>query len=164
MKVNVYDQENVQKGRLILLNIAEDLKEYSKVKVQPGGTKKKQDKPEDKQKKPTSPEEVQKMADAQFVRLSEEEGMDLEDDSGNFDLQSKSYIYMELESTTNFKDIDIDKMLEHTSMEDFMRGLYVTGIEKSKQVKTSSAEDSTKKVMSALMTGQGLDELTSEID
>ena len=164
MKVNVYDQENVQKGRLILLNIAEDLKEYSKVKVQPGGTKKKQDKPEDKQKKPTSPDEVQKMADTQFVRLSEEEGMDLEDDSGNFDLQSKSYIYMELESTTNFKDIDIDKMLEHTSMEDFMRGLYVTGIEKSKQVKTSSAEDSTKKVMSALMTGQGLDELTSEID
>ena len=33
MKVNVYDAENVQKGRLILLNIAEDLREYSKVKV-----------------------------------------------------------------------------------------------------------------------------------
>ena len=37
MKVNVYDPENVQKGRLILLNIAEDLKEYAKVIVSPSG-------------------------------------------------------------------------------------------------------------------------------
>ena len=49
----------------------------------------------------------------------------MEDDSADFDMSSKSYIYMELESTTNFKDIDIDKMLEHTTMDDFMRGLYV---------------------------------------
>ena len=33
MKVNVYDPENVQKGRLILLNIAEDLKEYAKISI-----------------------------------------------------------------------------------------------------------------------------------
>jgi translation initiation factor IF-3 len=36
MKVNVYEPENVQKGRLMLLNIAEDLKEYAKIKVSPG--------------------------------------------------------------------------------------------------------------------------------
>jgi hypothetical protein len=35
MKVNVYDPENVEKGRMILLNLAEDLKEYSRVKVSP---------------------------------------------------------------------------------------------------------------------------------
>jgi len=35
MKVNVYDAENVQKGRLMLLNIAEDLKEYAKITVAP---------------------------------------------------------------------------------------------------------------------------------
>jgi len=35
MKVNIYDEENVQKGRLMLMNIAEDLKEYAKVKVSP---------------------------------------------------------------------------------------------------------------------------------
>jgi translation initiation factor IF-3 len=35
MKVNQYDPENVQKGRLMLMNIAEDLKEYAKVKVSP---------------------------------------------------------------------------------------------------------------------------------
>ena len=39
MKVNVYDQENVQKGRLILLNLAEDLKEHCKIKVHPSGKK-----------------------------------------------------------------------------------------------------------------------------
>lgn len=36
MKVNIYDEENVQKGRLMLLNIAEDLKSYGKVSVTPG--------------------------------------------------------------------------------------------------------------------------------
>ena len=39
MKVNVYDPENVQKGRLILLNLAEDLKEHCKIKVHPSGQK-----------------------------------------------------------------------------------------------------------------------------
>lgn len=31
---------------------------------------------------------------------------------------------MELKSTASFKDIDIDAMLEHTSFDDFMKGLY----------------------------------------
>jgi translation initiation factor IF-3 len=35
MKVNIYDDENVQKGKLMLMNIAEDLKEYGKIKVSP---------------------------------------------------------------------------------------------------------------------------------
>ena len=35
MKVNIYDRDNVQKGRLMLLNIAEDLKEYAKITVSP---------------------------------------------------------------------------------------------------------------------------------
>ena len=35
MKVNVYDQENIQKGRMMLLNIAEDLKEDCKMTVSP---------------------------------------------------------------------------------------------------------------------------------
>ena len=35
MKVNIYDSENVQKGRLMLLNIAEDLKEDCKMTVSP---------------------------------------------------------------------------------------------------------------------------------
>ena len=39
MRVNVYDPENIQKGRLILLNVAEDLKEHCKIKVHPGGVR-----------------------------------------------------------------------------------------------------------------------------
>jgi len=50
MKVNIYEPENVQKGRLMLLNIAEDLKEYSKVKTAPGGTDGKTSSEKDKKK------------------------------------------------------------------------------------------------------------------
>ena len=32
---------------------------------------------------------------------------------------------MELKSTSTFKDIDIDAMLEHTSFDEFMQGLYM---------------------------------------
>ena len=39
MRVNVYDPENIKKGRLILLNVAEDLKQYTKIKVHPGNVK-----------------------------------------------------------------------------------------------------------------------------
>lgn len=35
MKVNIYDDENVQKGKLMLMNIAEEMKEYAKIKVSP---------------------------------------------------------------------------------------------------------------------------------
>jgi len=35
---------------------------------------------------------------------------------------------MELQSTVSFKEIDIDKMLEQTSLDDFLRGLYVNSI------------------------------------
>ena len=35
---------------------------------------------------------------------------------------------MELKSTTSFKDIDIDQMLEHTTFDDFMKGLYVNKV------------------------------------
>lgn len=97
------------------------------------------------------------MAEEKFVRMNKDDSVDMEDESGNLDLENKSYIFMELESTVNFKDIDIDKMLEHTSMDDFMRGLYTTGIEKSSAIKSSTADDSTKNVMAALLTGVGLD-------
>ena len=42
MKVNQYDPDNIQKGRMMLLNLAEDLKEYAKVKVSPVKDKSKQ--------------------------------------------------------------------------------------------------------------------------
>jgi len=41
MKVNVYDPENVQKGTMMLLNIAEDLKGDAKMTVSPQQQEKK---------------------------------------------------------------------------------------------------------------------------
>jgi len=92
MKVNVYDQENVQKGKLMLLNLAEDLKEHAKMKVSPSG--KKADAKEDSKKK-ASPDidQVKEAADAQaFVKLDKSSSGnidedDLEDDS--FDADSR---------------------------------------------------------------------------
>jgi len=74
---------------------------------------------------------VKEAADAQaFVKLDKSasgniEDEDLEDDSFD-DNNRQSFLYMELQSTSSFKDIDIDAMLEHTTLEDFMRGLYIS--------------------------------------
>lgn len=35
-----------------------------------------------------------------------------------------SQVYMELQSTVNFKNFDIDSMLESTNLDDFLKGLY----------------------------------------
>lgn len=77
---------------------------------------------------------------------------DIEDDSAAYDEDGDraSYLYMELQSTTTFKDVDIDKMLEHTTLDDFMRGLY------SKQRAGegySVFDEKNKNVMGSLMTG-----------
>lgn len=66
MKVNIYDEENVQKGRLMLMNIAEDLKEYAKIKVSPmQEAKEEESKPEKAagSKKPSSIDDIKKQAD-----------------------------------------------------------------------------------------------------
>jgi hypothetical protein len=34
------------------------------------------------------------------------------------------YLYLELKSTSSFKDVDVDAMLEHTNFDDFMKGLF----------------------------------------
>ena len=55
MKVNIYDEENIQKGRLMLLNLAEDLKEVSKIKVAPADIKvEKDEESKPSEKKPTT--------------------------------------------------------------------------------------------------------------
>ena len=49
-----------------------------------------------------------------------------------------NHVYMELQSTVAFKEVDIDQMLQHTSMDDFLRGLYVratnTGVSTGKSM------------------------------
>ncbi len=41
----------------------------------------------------------------------------------------QNYVYMELQSTVAFKEIDIDQMLQHTTLDDFLRGLYVKAVD-----------------------------------
>lgn len=65
MKVNVYDPENIQKGRMILLNIAEDLKADCKMTVSPAQEKSEAPdyKAEPADKKPATMEEMEAAAD-----------------------------------------------------------------------------------------------------
>lgn len=147
MKVNIYDEENIQKGRLMLMNIAEDLKEYAKIKVSPMQEAKA---PEEKKaaggKKPTDIEDIKKSAEAQ--RLKKGEMLNVEDEDEDEDFEGKSnYIFMELQSTVAFKEIDIDKMLQHTSLDDFLRGLYVKAVAPS----TRHVQSEHDKIMSQLL-------------
>ena len=61
MKVNVYDPENVQKGTMMLLNIAEDLKGDAKMTVSPQQQEQKISEPGEK--KPSSIDEIKRAAD-----------------------------------------------------------------------------------------------------
>merc|ERR1711957_420761 len=118
MKVNVYDTENVQKGRLMLLNLAEDLKEYAKMSVSPASEEKKQ---------ATKTEKKEDFVNAGAEKLAEKLEDDIDDEPMSDDPANRpSYLYMELKSTSQFRDIDIDKMLEHTTLDDFMRGMYIS--------------------------------------
>lgn len=169
MRVNVYDPENIQKGRLILLNVAEDLKEYSKIKVHPGGARasdKKTESPENEITKHMSAAELETQASkANFVKMNRaminaDEGDDDVDDED----MTKQYIYMELESTQGvLADIDFDAMFNSTNVEDFMRGISSRGTfapdqNVPKQKTTADAMD----MISTIMQGKRLDEDTQK--
>ena len=76
MKVNIYDEENVQKGRLMLMNIAEDLKEYAKIKVSPmqeteGSATEKAPVEAKGAKKSTNMDDIKKQADSSRSKKGE---------------------------------------------------------------------------------------------
>jgi hypothetical protein len=48
---------------------------------------------------------------------------------------------MELKSTASFKDVDIDTMLEHTTFDEFMKGLYVNKVVAAKPKNDAGAND-----------------------
>mmetsp|Transcript_33423 Transcript_33423/g.51305 ORF Transcript_33423/g.51305 Transcript_33423/m.51305 type:complete len:125 (+) Transcript_33423:697-1071(+) len=73
----------------------------------------------------------------EFVALTNENLDD--DDEFDYDNQPE-YLYMELKSTSSFQDVDIDSMLEHTSFDDFMRGMYMSKVADKPTGKVSAAE------------------------
>lgn len=83
------------------------------------------------------------------------------DEEGDDEEDRASYLYMELQSTASFRDIDIDKMLEHTSLDDFMKGLYSSN-QATGATSVKSQLSSAQGLLQALRTGKGLEELLPE--
>ena len=105
MKVNIYDDENIQKGRMMLLNIAEDLKSDCRIAVSPVQQEKKQDQiVKKKDSKLLKPEEIEKAAleskkkRDDLVAIQHED----EDDKLSDAEDQPEYLYMELKSTASF--------------------------------------------------------------
>lgn len=51
---------------------------------------------------------------------------------------------MELKSTASFKDVDVDAMLEHTTFDDFMRGMYSSKVAQQPGTTKKATPDSKK--------------------
>lgn len=78
-------------------------------------------------KKSTSIDDIQKQAKSQQLRKGELHNVEDHDEDEPMEGLA-NYIYMELQSTVAFKEIDIDQMLQHTSLDDFLRGLYMKAV------------------------------------
>jgi len=80
------------------------------------------------------------------------------DEGYDSDLENQpQYLYMELKSTTTFKDIDIDAMLEHTTFEDFMKGLYANKVAKQAAAPKGEQKSDFENMWSSIM-GAGKEE------
>ena len=70
---------------------------------------------------------------------------------------------MELKSTSSFKDVDIDAMLEHTTFDEFMKGLYANKISKVGATMPASSERKNEfESMWATIMGGGIEEQAQE--
>lgn len=106
IKVNQYDPENVQKGRLMLTNIAEELRSHSKIKVAPTVVSSSSESEEPKQKAESkqhsnplekSFDDFKTEAEQKVEReLAEKDQINIEEHEEDSGLQN---VYMELEST-----------------------------------------------------------------
>ena len=81
-----------------------------------------------------------------------------------------SYLFMEMHSTSKVikggvtpkKEIDVEKMVQQFSMEDFMKGLYVT--HQHSGPSKATVQDKNQLIMAALMSGKGLGDLQKTMD
>jgi hypothetical protein len=125
IRINKYDPENVQKGRIMLSNIGEELKSYAKITVSPM----KQDTTKDKTVESKADSKMNIEERLAFIEKETEEfekfKENVEVDSEDEDDHGLEHVYMELESTVCFGDeYDIDKMLEQSSLEEILRDVY----------------------------------------
>lgn len=92
------------------------------------------------EKKPKTVEEVQKKSKSGFVNADQVRKTELIDDYDKDFYEDAEegaqYLYMELKSLTSTSAINIDALLESTTLDSFMHGLYTAnkiGVERSEK-------------------------------
>jgi len=140
MRVNKYDPENVQKGKIMLMNIAEELKSYAKVKVSPVEEEEKEDTPPAQADTSKTLEEriLENKKIVEEVRAEHEIQEDYveDDEEDNF-----TTVKMVLESTVCFGEVDIDTLLENSTMEELMSNLPIGKLQTAEEAETAAEEE-----------------------
>lgn len=108
--------------------IAEDLKEYAKVKESPNKIKRKDKKQVQEEEEDAEPEASPFAAEEELVSIDDKDVEDYED--------RPQYLQLELASTVYFQEVDIDMMLKYSSIDDMMKALQV-----GRAVKTEDQQD-----------------------
>jgi hypothetical protein len=130
IRVNKYDPENVQKGRIMLSNIGEELKSYAKITVSPVKEDNTKEKKVVKKADGSKKNMEQRIADLEKENEEfEKMKLHIDAESDEEDEHGLEHIYMELESTVCFgEEYDIDKMLEQSSLEEILKDVYKGGL------------------------------------
>lgn len=97
-------------------------------------------------------DEIEQLAESQV--LGGEFLINIEESDGEEDEDRPSYLMMEMMSTVSFKEVDIDKMLEHTTLDDFLRGLYINPSKDGPLLRHQPTEED--KMMKYFMEGKGV--------
>ena len=138
IRVNKYDPDNIQKGKIMLMNIAEELKSYAKVKVSPV----EEDKQQIKEAKESKDEAFMSMEQKLHENEKLNEEILISDDEED-DFEGVDVVYMELESTVSFGEYDIDSLLENSTMDELFSDIYKGSIPLPGAA-TASAEEAKK--------------------
>lgn len=121
---------------MMLLNIAEDLKADAKVIVPPAQSKKKEAQTQEGEQKPSSMQDIEDAALKSKGQREDMTALQHEDLAGkkakvsgkaedsDDDEDRPDHLYMELRSTATFKDVDVDAMVEATTFDEFMGGIF----------------------------------------
>ena len=66
--------------------------------------------------------------------------MEIDGDEDEDPENMEQYVFMEIKSTVSFKEIDIDEMLKHATLEDLMKGMYMNKKVEKRRVGPSEDE------------------------
>lgn len=142
LRLSKLDQTSLSKGKIILNSFATDLSQYASVRVKPGFqgksveiTKEK----EEEEKKEIDMEEQDRIIEEAEMKADMHEGKKEKSDQ-------QTMLYMELKSNVaqSSLDVDIETMLQSSSLEDFMDQLLKGKLEQKEQADRSKIKDEEK--------------------